>query len=68
MYGSQINEEFQMQIVDFSGRVIDFWEVERTDLEQSSLERPINLKPGTYFLQTTGSKSGKIQGSIFVVQ
>lgn len=68
MYGSQINEEFQMQIVDFSGRVIDFWEVERTDLEQSSLERPINLKPGTYFLQTTGSKSGKIQDSIFVVQ
>lgn len=68
MYGSQINEEVQMQILDFSGRVIDFWEVERTDLEQSLLERPINLKSGTYFLQTTGTKSGKIQGSIFVVQ
>jgi len=68
MYGSKINEEFQLQIVDFSGRVLDFWEVKGSDIEQSSFERQVNLKPGTYFLQTTGTKSGKIQGSIFVVQ
>jgi hypothetical protein len=68
LYGSQIHEEFQMQIVDFSGRVLDFWEVKGADLEQSSLEREVNLKSGTYFLHTTGTKSGKIQGSIFVVQ
>lgn len=68
MYGSKINEEFQLRIVDFSGRILDFWEVKSADLEQSSLEREVNLKPGTYFLQTTGTKSGKIQGTIFVVQ